>query len=251
MSDHTSKTGVKVAADFRDNLIIDRYDPVFVSMRMSKRKHLRSANSEDAVTWNVFRSLRQIDPRIWLPGLFSTAFPGSELDHFPHATVELWQAVEPPPALLLGMDEGDSEIDVVIETPSAVWFIEAKFTGDISTATTTRATRDQVLRNIDVGSYYAGTRHFYFSLLIADAEKSREGVKVVDKYHDLDEPRKLLKDHRPDGLQNLRGVSRLTWSNLAEVLDDAAQYAALDAEKQYASRALGWMRERGLSPKGN
>ena len=56
-----TKTRVHIADDFRDNLIIDRYDPVFVTMRASKLKHLRSENSEDAVTWNVFRSFRQID----------------------------------------------------------------------------------------------------------------------------------------------------------------------------------------------
>lgn len=248
MNDHFFKTGVRIAADFRDNLIIDRYDPVFSSMRMSKRKHLRSANSEDAVTWNVFRTLRQIAPTVWLPDLFSSAFPGAQLAHTEHATVDLWKSVEPPPGLLLEADEGDSEIDVVIETPSAVWFIEAKLTSDISTGTTTRVTRDQVLRNIDVGSYYAGTRSFFFSLLIADAARSKEGVRVVDEYRSLDEPRRLLKSHRPDGLQNLHGVSRLTWGNLAEVLDDAAQDAPLESERQYAARALDWMRERKLAP---
>jgi hypothetical protein len=40
-----------VADDFRDNFIIDRYDPVFVTMPASKLKHLRSENSQDAVTW--------------------------------------------------------------------------------------------------------------------------------------------------------------------------------------------------------
>lgn len=45
-----SSSGVWIAADFRSNLIIDRYDPVFADMRASKLKHLRSANSEDAVT---------------------------------------------------------------------------------------------------------------------------------------------------------------------------------------------------------
>ena len=52
-----SPSGAFIANDFRDNLII-----VFADMRASKLKHLRSANSEDAVTWNVFRSLRQITP---------------------------------------------------------------------------------------------------------------------------------------------------------------------------------------------
>lgn len=70
-----SPSGVFIAADFRMNLIIDRYDPIFADMRASKLKHLRSANSEDAVTWNIFRSLRQIAPRAWLPGLWQHAFP--------------------------------------------------------------------------------------------------------------------------------------------------------------------------------
>ena len=72
-----TKSGLHVAGDFRDNLIIDRYDPVFVTMRASKLKHLRSENSEDAVTWNVFRSLRQIDPSAWLPELVRRGLPGA------------------------------------------------------------------------------------------------------------------------------------------------------------------------------
>ena len=51
--------------------INDRYDPVFADMRASKLKHLRSVNREDAVTWNVFRSLRQVAPATWLPLLGS------------------------------------------------------------------------------------------------------------------------------------------------------------------------------------
>ena len=40
-----SASGVRLADDFRDNLIIDRYDPVFASMRAKKRDHMRSENS--------------------------------------------------------------------------------------------------------------------------------------------------------------------------------------------------------------
>lgn len=75
----TSPSGVRISADFRDNLIIDRYDPIFVTMRASKLKHFRSENSEDAVTWNVFRSLRQVDPAAWIPSLVSRGFPGEVL----------------------------------------------------------------------------------------------------------------------------------------------------------------------------
>ncbi|MBL0170930.1 MAG: hypothetical protein IPP90_09395 [Gemmatimonadaceae bacterium] len=241
-----SKSGVFIAEDFRDNLIIDRYDPVFASMRASKRKHLRSVNSEDAVTWNVFRSLRQIAPTIWLPDLFATAFPGAMLSHAEHATVALWKTVEPPPALLVDADEGESEIDVVIETPSMVWFIEAKLHGDISTRTTTRADRDQVLRNIDVGSYYAGVRRFHFSLLVADRRRSEEGVKAVESYRDVTKVRHALGKHRSDGLENLGGVGLLLWSDLAEVLAGTIDSTSQEDERLYASRALAWLRGMGL-----
>src|SRR5258707_12014280 len=90
-----SPSGVFIAADFRSNLIIDRYDPVFADMRASKLKHLRSANSEDAVTWNVFRSLRQITPDLWLSRLWQYAF-GNSAPHDLNACIELWKTVEPP-----------------------------------------------------------------------------------------------------------------------------------------------------------
>lgn len=245
---HKSPSGVLIADDFRDNLIIDRYDPVFATMKASKRKHLHSANSEDAVTWNVFRSLRQIAPTVWLPELFGEAFPTHGLTHTEHATISIWKTVTPPPGLLLEGDEGESEIDVVIETPSIVWFIEAKLTSDISVKTTVRADRDQVLRNIDVGSFYAGTRRFYFSLLIANETKSKEGVGRVKEYQDLSKPRELLSKHRPDGLENLSGVSQIEWSMVSEVLRDAAENAPREAERQYAARARDWMVSRALSP---
>ena len=168
-----SPSGVQIAADFRDNLIIDRYDPVFADMRASKLKHLRSANSEDAVTWNVFRSLRQITPGAWLPSLWQRAFSSTPCPSDHKTVIRLWHSVAPPPGLLSGGDEGISEIDVVIEAATWVWFIEAKYTSDISLRTTTRPHRDQVLRNIDVGSYYAGVRQFFFSLFVCRTTSSR------------------------------------------------------------------------------
>ena len=121
-----SPSGVWVATDFRSNLIIDRYDPVFADMRASKLKHLRSVNSEDAVTWNVFRSLREVTPAAWLPNLWVRAFPDVVTPSDLQATVTLWQSVAPPRGLLAEGDEGDSEIDVVIEAATWIWFIEAK-----------------------------------------------------------------------------------------------------------------------------
>jgi len=243
---HLSPSGVLIAADFRANLIIDRYDPVFADMRASKLKHLRSANSEDAVTWNVFRSLRQITPDAWLPALWQRAFPSIACPSDLKAVVTLWESIPPPLGLLAGGDEGASEIDVVIEAPTWVWFIEAKYRSDISTGTTTRPKRDQVLRNLDVGSYHAGVRQFFFSLLILSERNSPKGARRIRKYANLSVPRARLKAHRPDGLQNLRAVGQLTWTALADVLAEASTAAPREAERAYATRAVAWLQERGL-----
>lgn len=244
-SGKTSPSGVRIADDFRDNLIIDRYDPVFARMRATKLKHLRSENSEDALTWNVFRSLRQIDPAVWLPGLFRSAFPAAASPGASRVTVTLWPSVPPPLSLLEEADEGDSEIDVLIESPSWVWFIEAKFRSDISSGTTTRMDRDQVLRNIDVGSHYAGVRPFYFSLLVLDHQRSRAGAAAVERYGEFEQTRALLR-HRPDGLTNLTGVSVITWAHMAAALSAAASTGRVD-ERTFAERALRWLKERNIT----
>lgn len=242
-----TKSGVRVSDDFRDNLIIDRYDPIFATMRGSKLRHLCSENSEDAVTWNVFRSLRQIDPGVWLPVLAQRGLEGAEPPPADGASLSLWPSVQPPPALLADGDEGESEIDIAIESPTWVWFIEAKRRSDISLGTKTRPERDQVLRNIDVGSYYAAPRDFFFSLLVASREASPRGAAAVDRYSDHAEIGALLSEHRPDGLANLRAVTILTWSDITYVLSVARDTVARTDEETYADRALKWMQQvKGL-----
>ena len=239
MADHASRSGPRIAAEFREQLIIDRFDPVFASPRASTRRHLHAANGEDAVAWNVFRSLRQVAPTVWLPELFDTAFHGHHLAHTEHATVELWKPIEPPLALV-DAEDAECVIDVVIQTPSVVWFVVAKLGS-------ARSARDQVLRGIDVGSYWAGTRKFYYSLAVGDRARAKDAVAAVEAFKDLAKPRDLLASHRPDRLANLAGVSLLTWAQLAEVLSDASEDAGHEDERRYAKRALEWMKGRGLA----
>jgi hypothetical protein len=171
-----TKSGVFVFDNFRDNLIIDKHDLILKNMRSKKIEHLKSENSEDAITWNVFRTLRQINPALWFTRLFANSFQYDTRDiQKPNMVkIELWKS-KLPPATFPG-PEGRSEVDIIIENESLVWFIEAKYKSDISQGTTNHATRDQIIRNIDVGIAYAGNRKFYFSLLILDEKHSSIGV---------------------------------------------------------------------------
>jgi hypothetical protein len=241
----TTSSGVFIAKDFRDNLIIDRFDPIFVGMRASKLRHMRSANSEDVLSWNVFRTLRQIDPSFWGEALFMTAFNQCPKTDFTATTIDLWKPVAPPSSLLEEGDEGISEIDIVVEHPKWVFFLEAKLTSDISTGTTTRPERDQLLRNIDVGSYYAGVRDFYFALLVQDEARSPKGMAKIREYSDPLLLRERLP-HRIDGLKNLRGIGLITWSVVASLLSSLSPEKASTFEMTCAQRCLGWLRERKM-----
>lgn len=246
-----TKSGVKIIDDFRNNLIIDRYHPVFFNMRARKIKHMQSENSEDVVTWNVFHSLRQIKPEIWAPLLFSKAFPEkdtTEFEKYINSTIiNLWKDVSPPPSLVESGDEGNSEIDICIESPNWVWFIEAKLNSDISKRTTIREDRDQIIRNIDVGSYYAGVRDFYFSLLIKSEKSSKIGAKKIHAYSDFSKVHDILADHRPDKLNNLKGISTIQWQHIGEIFQESN--ITDEIESSFAQRALQWMIEKKLMTK--
>jgi hypothetical protein len=97
--------------------------------------------------------------------------------------------------------------------------------------------------NLDVGSWYAGVRDFYFALLIMNEDRSPKGVEVLKAVW----PSLPSLAHRPDGMKNIKDVGRLRWNDVAGVLDACAEGAPRDDERGYARRAVAWMRERGLA----
>ncbi len=53
-----------------------------------------------------------------------------------------------------------------------------------------------MLRNIDVGSNYAGKKDFYFSLLVLDEKQSPKGVrKVNENYEEIVQDREKFVEH--------------------------------------------------------
>ena len=168
-----SDSGVKVFVDFKDNLIVDPHDPVIArqarNWRYDKgivqgRPYLCSENSEDAMTWNVFKTLEKSNPEKW----FSKIFPQIILDkdeQFMEPMLKFWDKYFPPPSR--SFPEGETHVDLTIETSKKMIFIEAKYKADISKNTKHDPNRDQIIRNIDVGTWAAKkwAKEFYFILL--------------------------------------------------------------------------------------
>ncbi|MDH3567261.1 MAG: hypothetical protein OEM61_07875 [Desulfobacteraceae bacterium] len=168
-----SDTGVKVFVDFKDNLIIDPDDPVIASQARNWRyskgivknlSYLGSENSEDALTWNVFKTLEKSDPEKWFSEIFPQITLGKD-EQFIDPMLRFWEKYFPP--MTRTFPEGETHADLTIETSHKLIFVEAKYHADISQSTKHDPNRDQIIRNIDVGSWAAKKigKTFYFVLL--------------------------------------------------------------------------------------
>ena len=181
-----SDTGVKVFVDFKDNLIVDPDDSIIASQAINWRYSrgivkglscLGSENSEDAMTWNVFKTLEKSNPEKW----FSQIFPQIILDkdeRFIDPMLRFWDKYFPP--MTRPFPEGETHVDLSIETSNKLIFVEVKYKADISKKTKHDPNRDQIIRNIDVGTWAAKKRakEFHFILLTL-----KTNTYSIDKLH--------------------------------------------------------------------
>ena len=93
--------------------------------------------------------------------------------------LKFWDKYFPP--LLRPFPEGETHVDLTMETSKKLIFVEVKYKADISKNTTHDPDRDQIIRNIDVGSWAAKKRakEFYFVLLTL-----KTNTYSIDKFHD-------------------------------------------------------------------
>ena len=184
---------------------------VFPSGPVEGLPRVCSENSEDAATWFYFSPLLD-DPRrrAWvLARLLREAFPG-EVEHevfssLAESRLHFWQGkdtgsfvIGAPPGL--GAPEGRTEVDVIVTIGDhALVFIEAKYRSGLSERTTHSPDRDQVIRNLDVGSWFARDRFERFYLVLLQYGDHPTNIEaIVGRY--LHQPRNIREQltHRGD-----------------------------------------------------
>ena len=184
--------GPFVYADFRDNHVIwpgreaalkDFVEQTYGGMR-HKVRPAHSSNSEDALTWSCFDTLRQLDGRLRqraLSELWQLAYDGASI----------------PPSAAAGeiqigkvYDCGErTEIDVSIEGDGILVFVEAKLYSPMSHADNKGKRHDQIARKLRAGALEAAKRNaeFFFILLdLAPMDKMNQmrPKKTADKPKD-------------------------------------------------------------------
>jgi hypothetical protein len=177
------------------------------------------ANSEDAITGNLFGTLQAINPRHWLPHLLNRALGAERFrtQVYRNLKIELWQRQPVMPGHLIPWKEGSTEVDVVIswQNPPTTVFIEMKYKSELSEHTSHNFGRngfpsDQLIRNARNGLYKCGwydepmlfdipTRDFVL-LLVSPSPQ----IDLVNKYRDPTQ----LRGSIPHG-QLLRRLPRM------------------------------------------
>ena len=175
---------------------LDKLAETYSRGKVRGMPRILSENSEDARTWHYFSPLLRdgADRNQFLEGLirqsFPEAVPSQVLDAIPSAEVIFWPKLSPPPSR--PQKEGASEPDIMIRLGNqGLVLVEAKYRSDVSKRTTHDETRDQVIRLIDIGSWYArqenlrdlDTGHYNSYVVVlqyGDAQINAE--EVVDRY---------------------------------------------------------------------
>lgn len=84
-------------------------------------------------------------------------------------------------------------------------------------------TMDLVMRTIDAGSWYAGSREYCFGLIVADPDDAPQAVARV-RHYGRHRPHLLNRlSFRSDGLRNLGALCIARWRDLEEILRDCAR----------------------------
>jgi len=227
-------------------ILLDHH-PDFSRKPDAKPGLIDTENRGTALVWNAFRTLELIAPAFWLRRFRARLDVLTSLEPVDRSlSVRLW-AVLPTPS-----ERGHRDpvgVDALIETETSVYGVMMFAGSDLEFGDTTRARPDPILRMIDAVSWYAGARDCYIALIMSDWSDTPIGSALIERYRGSREPLRRRLPHRRDGLTNVRGIGRMTWRDVAGIIQDCADSDSLtDLERFAASRTGRWLESLGIHP---
>ncbi|MDP2935482.1 MAG: hypothetical protein Q8O86_03215 [Dehalococcoidia bacterium] len=242
-----SDSGVTVYKRFEDHPLLSGTDlrhPDFLRKaeeRFTKGKvkglpKICSENSEDARTWCHFSHLlkQTVKTSKWLRTFFEIALEGKAspetLESTANTKLYFWHGKKTPenmyyPPASRTVREGATEVDLTLALGrQALVFLEAKYSGDITRSTKYDARRDQIIRNLDVGSWQArqrGFREFYFILITSDRNDEKAYTQMMGHYRHKPEALREMLPYRDDladiDFETLAAnIGWITWEEIPE-----------------------------------
>lgn len=200
-----------------------------------------SERFQQALTWNVFRSLELIAPAFWLRRLH-TRLTGAPPPAAPQIVrVCLWRSLPLPPIRRVDGAQPDIVVDVVIETEHAVWTLIVAADRD------QWADEDRAAHVVDAGAWLAGAREHHWGVIEADTTCASLGGVLRSRYARSRESVGLRSATRGPTKPASAACGTVQWTDLAVILRDCETTHTLSAiERALAGNALAWLRAVGL-----
>ncbi len=148
--------------------------------------------------------------------------------------------------------EGPTEVDLVIETPKSLTFIEAKYMADIACQTTCDPCRDQIVRNLDVGIFGArqkGKKFFFILLTPEYYDRSRlYWYKMKDYRENPDSIREKLPYLLSVDFEELsKNIGWILWRDVIEVWKEwKHEFKLKEKDQEQIALVLQHFEEAGL-----
>jgi hypothetical protein len=167
-------------------------------------------SSEDVLVATVFGVLKNLPPGFFANPWLSEV-SANTIGRCADWRFSFWERQSKP----IGINEGSTEVDVVLSSTGDLIFIEAKLGATPSTGTTHSADRNQLIRNLDIGYRRAAENGQNFTLIFLTPDLRQPAV--VEKFRTTQREFPTNPQVPPE-----RIASRLYWSSWAQIGDTLA-----------------------------
>lgn len=204
-----------------------------------------------ALTWNVFKTLEQIAPSVWMrPLVARCAGLPNGYNSAPHiVTVSCWSDLMPAPSAVLRRGRRSNvPVDVIIETDDTVVTVLTPAQAHLLSRVLSDTADDGLLDLAEASACLAGTRSVYITVVLPiEADEEVWSARVRRRAERV--LRVLNNSGRAPA--NIRGIGVTTWAALHDMLAEIGTSRFIPkSEQKIALTTADWMGER-LGPDVN
>jgi len=223
-------------------LLVSAYHPDTLRDPSSGPETTQSDRLRHALTWNVFKTLEQIAPSIWMRPLVAraTGLPDGYTSA-PHiTTVTCWSNLQPAPNAMLRRGRRRTvPVSAIVDTDDTVVTFLTPSPTDLLDTVLSETAEGGLLDVAEATAYLAGTRSAYVSVVLpVDVNEEVWAPRIRQRV-----ARVLSSSARSP--ENRCGIGATTWSALHELLLEIAQSPFIpESEQRFAMTTAAWMSKR-------
>jgi hypothetical protein len=226
-------------------LLVSPYHPDTLRHPASRAATAASDRLRHALTWNVFKTLEQIAPSIWMRPLVARAagLPDG-YNSAPHITaVSCWSNLQPAPNAMLRQGRRcPVPVSVIVDTDDTVISFLAPSPTEMLDTVLSETAEGGLLDVAEATAYLAGTRSAYVSVVLPLEVEEQVWASRVRRRAERVARLLSARGRHPE---NVRGIGATTWHALHELLSEIARSRFISkSEQRCAMTTVEWMSAR-------